>query len=131
MRRPEATRHAPTLGDVLYAGDTGALVEEAQWVALLRAIAAGEPRALRTLFESTQALVFEFIARAVTSQATAERLTVEVFYDVWRYAASYDPAVGSVLGWIMSQARSKAIDQLRIAQRNEPRADRNRDTGTT
>jgi RNA polymerase sigma-70 factor, ECF subfamily len=42
-----------------------------------------------------------------------------VFHDVWRRASTYDPAGGSVVGWIMNQARSRAIDRLRHEQRKK------------
>jgi RNA polymerase sigma-70 factor (ECF subfamily) len=42
-----------------------------------------------------------------------------VFHDVWRRAARYDAANGTVLGWIMNQARSRAIDRLRFEQRKK------------
>jgi RNA polymerase sigma-70 factor (ECF subfamily) len=50
------------------------------------------------------------------NRETAEELTIDVFHDVWRRASSYDPANGSVVGWIMNQARSRAIDRLRFEQ---------------
>jgi hypothetical protein len=49
----------------------------------------------------------------------AEELTVDVFHDVWRRASTYDPAGGSVVGWIINQARSRAIDRLRFEQRKK------------
>jgi anti-sigma factor ChrR (cupin superfamily) len=39
----------------------------------------------------------------------AEDLTLDVFHDVWRTAARYDPMSGSVVGWVMDKARSRAI----------------------
>jgi quercetin dioxygenase-like cupin family protein len=39
---------------------------------------------------------------------------LDIFYDVWGKASTYDPANGSVVGWIMNQARSRAIDRLRL-----------------
>lgn len=41
------------------------------------------------------------------------------FHDVWRRASGYDPVNGAVLGWIMNQARSRAIDRLRFDQRKK------------
>src|SRR5690606_28368691 len=38
---------------------------------------------------------------------------------VWRRAANYDPANGSVLGWMLNQARSRAIDRVRFEQRKK------------
>ena len=36
-----------------------------------------------------------------------------MFHDVWRNASKYQPADRTVLGWILNQARSRAIDRLR------------------
>ena len=67
------------------------------------------------------------IARIINNRESAEELTVDVFYDVWRKASSYDPANGSVMGWIMNQARSRAIDRLRFEHRKK-RLNTNGDT---
>jgi RNA polymerase sigma-70 factor, ECF subfamily len=90
------------LGDLLYADSTQARVSEEEWIALVRAIAAGDQRALRALYERTHRLVFTFLARLLDDRRSAEELTVDTFHAVWRGAAGYDPADGSVLGWIMS-----------------------------
>ena len=37
----------------------------------------------------------------------------------WRRASTYDGTGGSVLGWIMNQARSRAIDRLRFESRKK------------
>ena len=57
--------------------------------------------------------------RITANRETAEELTVDVFHDVWRRAARYDAANGTVLGWIMNQARSRAIDRLRFEGRKK------------
>src|SRR5689334_3216169 len=59
------------------------------------------------------------MVRMTNDRATAEELTVDVFHDVWRRASRYDPAGGPVIGWIMNQARSRAIDRLRFDQRKK------------
>jgi RNA polymerase sigma-70 factor (ECF subfamily) len=59
------------------------------------------------------------IMRIVRSRETADELTLDVFHDVWRRAATYDPANGSVLGWILNQARSRAIDRHRFERRRK------------
>jgi RNA polymerase sigma-70 factor (ECF subfamily) len=64
-------------------------------------------------------IVFTLVVRIVMNRETAEEVTLDVFHDVWRKAASYDPANGSVAGWIMNQARSRAIDRLRFDQRKK------------
>jgi RNA polymerase sigma-70 factor (ECF subfamily) len=52
-------------------------------------------------------------------RCTNEEITLDVFRDVWFRSAQYDPAAGSVVGWIMNQARSRAIDRLRFEQRKK------------
>jgi RNA polymerase sigma-70 factor (ECF subfamily) len=38
---------------------------------------------------------------------------------VWRRASAYDSKAGTVLGWIMNQARSRAIDRVRFERRKK------------
>jgi len=108
-----------TLADVLYANKPQALVLEQEWVALVRCIAAGDQSALHALYERTHRLVFTLAVRITSNRETAEEVTVDVFHDVWRRSSDYDPVNGSVIGWIMNQARSRAIDRLRLDQRKK------------
>jgi RNA polymerase sigma-70 factor, ECF subfamily len=113
------TQQTPaTLGDVLYA-KSKALVPEQDWVALVQSIAAGDELALHSLYERAHRIVFTLIMRITANRETAEELTIDVFHDVWRRASRYDPANGTVLGWIMNQARSRAIDRLRFESRKK------------
>jgi RNA polymerase sigma-70 factor (ECF subfamily) len=108
-----------TLGDLLYANKAKTPVPEQDWVRLVESIAAGDQRALHALYERTHRIVFTLIVRMTNNRETAEELTLDVFHDVWRRASMYDAAGGSVVGWIMNQARSRAIDRLRFEQRKK------------
>jgi RNA polymerase sigma-70 factor, ECF subfamily len=108
-----------TLGDVLYAGQSKAPVPEQDWVSLVHSIAAADQLALHALYERAHRVVFTLVMRLTSNRETAEELTLDVFHDVWRRASSYDAANGTVLGWIMNQARSRAIDRLRFEQRKK------------
>ena len=107
-----------TLGDVLYARSK-APVPEQDWAALIQSIAAGDQLALHALYERAHRMVFTLIMRITANRETAEELTIDVFHDVWRRASRYDAANGTVLGWIMNQARSRAIDRLRFEGRQK------------
>lgn len=107
------------LGDLLYADKAKAPVPETDWVRLVQSIAAGDQRALHALYERTHRLVFTLIVRITNNRETAEEVTLDVFHDVWRRAPRYDATGGSVVGWIMNQARSRAIDRLRFEQRKK------------
>jgi RNA polymerase sigma-70 factor (ECF subfamily) len=104
------------LGDLL-TGRSNSRIPESDWVAIVRAIAAREQAALQALYERSHRIAFTLIMRIVNNRETAEELTVDVYHDVWRRAAQYDPANGPVLGWILNQARSRAIDRIRYELR--------------
>jgi len=108
-----------TLGDILYVDKAKFRVSEDEWLRLVRAVAGGDQRALHSLYEQTHRIVFTLIVRITMNRETAEEVTLDVFYDVWRKASTYDPANGSVVGWIMNQARCRAIDRLRFDQRKK------------
>jgi RNA polymerase sigma-70 factor, ECF subfamily len=108
-----------TLGDLIYADEAKTPVPEKDWVGLVQSIAAADQRALHALYERAHRIVFTLIVRIINNRETAEELTLDVFHDVWRRASTYDAAGGSVVGWIMNQARSRAIDRLRFEQRKK------------
>jgi RNA polymerase sigma-70 factor (ECF subfamily) len=118
----EKTPHdAPdsSLGHLLYSKFVGPRPAEADWAALVAAIGSGDQRALQSLFQRTHRIVFTLVLRIVNSRETAEELTVDTFHEVWRRASGYEPAGGTVIGWIMNLARSRAIDRLRFEQRKK------------
>jgi RNA polymerase sigma-70 factor, ECF subfamily len=118
MSNDDTDKRAATLGDILYA-KSQAPVSEQDWVRLVQSIAAGDELALQALYERAHRIVFTLIMRIVANGETAEELTLDVFHDVWRRASGYDAANGTVLGWIMNQARSRAIDRLRFDGRKK------------
>jgi RNA polymerase sigma-70 factor (ECF subfamily) len=114
-REPESR----ILADLLCVGKAEARVSEHDWVRLVQSIAAGDQFALHSLYEQTHRIVFTLIIRITGNRETAEEVTLDVFHDVWRRAPTYDPADGSVVGWIMNQARSRAIDRVRFEHRKK------------
>jgi RNA polymerase sigma-70 factor (ECF subfamily) len=118
MGKERMVKSLATLGDVLYAGSK-APVPEQDWAALVQSIAAGDELALHALYERAHRMVFTLTMRITANRETAEELTIDVFHDVWRRASLYDAANGTVLGWIMNQARSRAIDRLRFDSRKK------------
>jgi RNA polymerase sigma-70 factor (ECF subfamily) len=118
MSNAVETLSPATLGDVLYANSSPPVSEQA-WLGLVRSISAGDQQALQALFEMAHRIVFTLIMRMTSNAQTAEELTIDVFHDIWRRAAHYDPENGTVIGWIMNQARSRAIDRLRFDGRRK------------
>ena len=100
-------------------------VEQAR-LDLIRGIAAGDQRALGELYDSTNRSVFGLVLRILNDPSNAEEVTLEVFTQVWRQAANYDPRRGTPSAWILTIARSRAIDRFRSTdqtrRRQEPLA---------
>jgi RNA polymerase sigma-70 factor (ECF subfamily) len=116
---PDGERSPGTLGAVLYASPSKAFVSEAEWVALVRSVADGDQSALHALYERAHRAVFTFVMRITVNGESAEEVTLDVFHGVWRHASRYQEADGTVLGWIMNQAHSPAIDRRRFDHRQK------------
>lgn len=103
---------------------TALRLPDQEWIVLLGEIAAGNQAALGTFYDATNRVVFGLIQRILNDPATAEEVLLDVYKQVWRQAASYDRARGTPLAWLMTIARSRAIDRLRAGwqeqQRKEP-----------
>src|ERR671922_322485 len=80
---------------------------------LMRAIAAGDRRAAERLYDRYAPRVYGLGLVMLGNEASAEDLVQDTFVKVWRNAARYDPARGSLDTWILLTARNLAIDSLR------------------
>jgi RNA polymerase sigma-70 factor (ECF subfamily) len=89
---------------------------ESELVALIARIGDGEQEALAALYDATSALVYSLAARILRDEGAAEDVTLEVYLQVYALAPSYDPARGSPSAWLVTLARSRAIDRLRAEQ---------------
>lgn len=88
----------------------------APWASLVGEIAQGDERALAKLYDATGRVVYGMALRLAGESSAAEDITLDVFLQVWRTAGTYSPARGSVIGWLATLARSRAIDWLRSSQ---------------
>lgn len=88
-------------------------LRDQDWVALIKRVADGDQYALNNLYDSTNRLVFGLVLRILNDRSTAEEVMLDVYTQVWRQAALYDRGRGAPLAWIVTIARSRAIDRLR------------------
>jgi RNA polymerase sigma-70 factor, ECF subfamily len=72
-----------------------------------------DPQALRDLYDDLGASVFGFLRHALGDRGAAEDVMQQVFLEVWQRGPDFDPRLGSPLTWVMTIARSRAIDHLR------------------
>ncbi len=80
---------------------------------LLERISQGDSKALADLYDLHGRLVYSLAFNTVGVRADAEEVAQEVFLKVWNHAASFDPVLGSPLGWIVTITRRLAIDRTR------------------
>lgn len=83
---------------------------------LVQRMARGDRIALGVLYERYSADVFRVTVALLRESATASDLVHDVFLEVWRRSAQYEPSRGTVKTWIMVRARSRALDRLRSAK---------------
>ncbi len=85
--------------------------------AAVAACARGDAAALRRLYEQESARLLGVALRIVRDRSLAEDVVHDTFINVWRGAASFDPARGQARGWIFSIARNMAINAVRASSR--------------
>jgi len=83
---------------------------------LLERFATGDVDAFEALFRQYQSEVFGWILRIVRNRATAEELTLETFWRMYRARARFDVTRGSCGGWLRRIATNVALDHLRRAR---------------
>lgn len=88
-------------------------MRDQDWVALIKRVAEGDQYALNQLYDSTNRLIFGLVLRILNDRSTAEEVLLDVYTQVWRQAALYDRSRGAPLAWMITIARSRAIDRLR------------------
>lgn len=76
-------------------------------------IAAGDRAALRQLYQATSAKLFGVCLRILSNRDESEDVLQEVYITIWRRADRFEAGRASVMTWISTIARNRAIDRLR------------------
>ena len=82
-------------------------------VELLKAIAKSDEEALAQLYDRYRIILFGLLVRILISREEAEDVLQEVFLQVWKRAGDFDEHRGRPFTWLVTLARSRAIDRLR------------------
>ena len=86
---------------------------------LVRLVAEGSAEALASLYDRHAGDVHALSARTTGDGSVAGDVVQETFLALWDRAELFDPARGSLRGWLLAIARNRAIDHLRYARRHD------------
>ncbi len=80
-------------------------------------VAGGDQAAFAELSEKYSALVFSTAFKVLNHYEDSEDVMNEVLATIWRKAGTYHPKKGSLVTWICTTTRNRAIDRVRSVQR--------------
>jgi RNA polymerase sigma-70 factor (ECF subfamily) len=80
---------------------------------LLEQVSRRDAAALRAIYQRCSGRVLALSLRILRTQSEAEEVVQETFLEIWKRAHEYDPRRGGIEGWVLTIARSRAIDRLR------------------
>ena len=89
---------------------------------LVARLAEGDMDAAATLYDRHAGQIYALARRIVRNDEDAEDVVQEVFAQAWRTADRYEGRRGTVVGWLLMMARTRAIDKVR-ARQSRPVAD--------
>jgi len=78
-------------------------------------VAAGDIAALRALYDEHAPRAMAIATQILRSLQEAEDVVQETFLEIWRRAGQFDDGRGSAIAWVVTIARSRAIDRLRAS----------------
>ncbi|WP_113719563.1 sigma-70 family RNA polymerase sigma factor [Arthrobacter dokdonensis] len=122
LPRPAATERAPSPWCEI--DESSTVLENRALIDLLCRIAEGENVAFEDFFVHTHKRVFAVIRRILVSTELSEDTSQEVYIQVWKAASRFNPARGSVMAWLLTIARRRAVDHVRAEQSRRDRQTR-------
>ena len=90
---------------------------------LIQRMASKDASALDVFYERYNRVAFGLVLRIVGNRADAEDVLVDLFWQVWQQAPRYDSSRGKPIAWLLTIARTRAIDCLRSTNRQNTKTD--------
>ena len=109
MPWPQRSAQGPWVEEGMDSQDVGALG---------RAFCAGDPEAMRGVYERFSPLVFTLALRAVQNRQDAEDIAQQVFVAAWRSRGAFDPAKAALGPWLVGITRNKIHDLYDLRTRS-------------
>src|SRR5499426_3673353 len=86
---------------------------------LIQRMASNDAEALGKFYDRYNRLAFGLVLRIVGNREDAEDVLTDVFWQVWQQSSRYDASRGKPVAWLLTIARTRAIDCLRSRGRHE------------
>jgi RNA polymerase sigma-70 factor (ECF subfamily) len=90
---------------------------------LIPRIASGDQSAFERFYDLHSPTVYGLLLKITSDPSDASDLLQETFLQVWQNASRYDASRGSEIAWLITIARSRAIDRLRSRNTRSTRED--------
>ncbi len=87
--------------------------DQSELVSALAAVAAGDRRAFRLIYQRTVPKLLAAARRILGSSSAAEEAVQEAYVRIWRHAVDFDARIASPIAWMTTIARHAAIDVVR------------------
>ena len=85
-------------------------------------LAHGEEAALGELYDRFGPLVYGLALRIMGDENAADRVTREVFGQIWEHPDAYDPGDGNMRSWIATLTQRTSVDRLRACEAERVRS---------
>jgi len=89
--------------------------------ALVRRLLQQDVSAFEQLYDRHSRLVYGLLLRILQQAGTAEEVAQDVFLQLWRNADQYDESRGPFVPWLLTLARNRALDTLRLKSERQRR----------
>lgn len=86
---------------------------------IMERMQAGDSSAVAELYDEYAARVLGLLVRLLPTRSDADDVLQEVFWQAWKKADRFDANRGNPLAWLLTMARSRAIDWLRRRKTTE------------
>ena len=87
--------------------------DPATLVQLISAVALGDQKAYRRLYDATSPKLFAIALRILREESRAEDVLQDSFVNVWNGASGYNASLSAPMTWMVTIVRNRALDYIR------------------